>query len=313
MAEVTPEYLDDGGPYTAQKFRRHMQDFLKDQGGTPFTSLDGGVLSAPSATTGDLAVTQNSTPNMSVNVAAGVGYVRGTSVSLQGAYRCYNDATVNKSITAAHATLPRKDLIVAQVQDDIHDASGFNRWIISVVDGTAAASPSDPTIPASSMKLARVNVAAADTAITNAEIDDLRITVGPAPIARPALSAIVHTAEDMSSTTFGDLATAGPTVSNVYLGAGQNCIVFVSYELTGGIAGTLARMSFQVTGASGTSSANEDRSAKVMAHTDGRSTCEKVSIYTASTSGLHTFTSKYRSGAPVLVTFGERFITVIVR
>jgi hypothetical protein len=46
---------------------------------------------------GDLAVTQNGTPNMSVNVAAGRAFIRGTETGSlnQGVYSFFNDGIVN--------------------------------------------------------------------------------------------------------------------------------------------------------------------------------------------------------------------------
>jgi hypothetical protein len=184
MAEQTPVvYMDGGGAYPAQMFRLFAMDFLRDSDGTSLVSGGtGGVLRADVATTGDMAVVQNGTPNMSVNVLNGVAYIKGTSVTNQGVYRCYNDGSINLAIGAAHATLPRRDLVIAEVQDNTHDASGQNRWRARVVAGTAAASPADPSLPNSSIPLARVRVAANDTAINTADIDDLRKTVGPLPV-----------------------------------------------------------------------------------------------------------------------------------
>jgi hypothetical protein len=123
---------------------------------------------------GDLAVTEKSgTPNMSVDVAAGSAYIRGTTGADQGVYGVTNDAVVNVVIAAADATNARKDLIVARVRDAAY--SGANNDVqITVIQGTPAASPADPTVTDDTLVLARVDVPALDTAITNSQITDLR-------------------------------------------------------------------------------------------------------------------------------------------
>lgn len=121
----------------------------------------------------DMAVTQNGTPNMSVNVAAGSVVIDGTESATQGFYHFMNDATLNVAIAASHATLPRIDLIVAKVQDAQYSGA-TNAGSIVAVTGTAAASPVAPSAPANSVILAQIAVAAAVTSITNANITDLR-------------------------------------------------------------------------------------------------------------------------------------------
>lgn len=125
---------------------------------------------------GDLAVTQKSTPNMSVDVAGGQVIILGTEATYQGAYFGENQGTQNVTVTAAHATLARKDLIVARIRDAEYSGS-TNTFSIEVVTGTPAGSPADPSLPSGSVfVLARVDVAAAAATITNANITDLRTT-----------------------------------------------------------------------------------------------------------------------------------------
>lgn len=121
---------------------------------------------------GDLKVIAQGTPNMTVAVAAGQCFVP-VSSALHGTYHLMNDASFNVTITAAHASLPRNDLIIARV-DDAFFSGAVNAGSIVVVTGTAAASPVDPAVAGSYILLARVVVAAAVTSITNAAITDLR-------------------------------------------------------------------------------------------------------------------------------------------
>lgn len=122
---------------------------------------------------GGLAVTQNGTPNMTVNVAAGTALIPGTEGSKQGVYSVLNDATLNVSLAASDPTNPRIDLIVFKVQDTFY-SGGSNTSSIVAVTGTPAGSPTPPAAPANSLVLAQIAVAANDTAITTGEITDKR-------------------------------------------------------------------------------------------------------------------------------------------
>jgi hypothetical protein len=149
---------------------------------SPMTSFAGGVGALDPghgvAISTDLAVTANGTPNMSVNVAAGSAFIRGTQSALQGVYHAINDATVNLSISAADPTNARRDLIILQVRDAAYGGADNDARLV-VVTGTPAASPADPSLAAypNALVLARVTVAAADTSITSGEITDLRTRV----------------------------------------------------------------------------------------------------------------------------------------
>ncbi len=123
---------------------------------------------------GHLAVTQNGTPNMSVNVAAGLAVIDGDNTpSTQGSYLVKNDATKNLTVTAADPTNPRKDIVIAEVRDSFY-AGADDDWRLRVVAGTPAGSPSEPALPDNAIKLAVIAVAAAATSITNAVITDSR-------------------------------------------------------------------------------------------------------------------------------------------
>jgi hypothetical protein len=121
---------------------------------------------------GDLVVAAQGVPNMSVQVAAGSCYVV-QSVAGNGAYLLTNDAAFTVAITAAHATLPRKDLIVARVTDSFFTGV-TNLGTLEVVTGVAAASPVDPAVTGNATILARVTVPAAATTIVAGNITDLR-------------------------------------------------------------------------------------------------------------------------------------------
>ena len=104
------------------------------------------------------AVTPQGTPDMTVAVASGVVAVLGVQVAVGAG---------NVTVTAAHASLNRWDLVVSS-----------NAGVKSVVAGTAAAVPVFPAIPASSVLLAAVCVRAAVTTIVGADLIDKRVTAG---------------------------------------------------------------------------------------------------------------------------------------
>lgn len=102
------------------------------------------------------AVTAQETPDMTVAVAkAGV-----LSNSLLLAV-----VAANATIGAAHATLPRRDLVVIT-----------SAGAIAVRAGTAAAAPALPPRSANDVVLAEVSVPAGATQITSSLIADLRVT-----------------------------------------------------------------------------------------------------------------------------------------
>jgi hypothetical protein len=124
---------------------------------------------------GDLVVGQRAAgANLSVDIAAGTVWVQGDEDAQQPCYRCVNDATVNLAISAAHATLARKDIVVAEVLDA--EFSGASRlWRLRVVAGTPLASPAEPAVGNNAVKLALIDVPAADTTISTAQITDRRV------------------------------------------------------------------------------------------------------------------------------------------
>lgn len=125
----------------------------------------------------DLQVTERlAGPNMGIDVGVGGAWVPGTQSALQGFY--YFENVTNPqylALSAADATNPRFDLIVARVQDAAYSGA-TNAASVAVVTGTPGPSPAEPSVPANSLVLARVSVAAGATSITNANITDRRTT-----------------------------------------------------------------------------------------------------------------------------------------
>jgi hypothetical protein len=133
------------------------------------------------ATTGiikstSLAVTQNSPVGMSVLIASGWAAIVGTTQSNMGTYVAYNDAETVVAITTANPSNPRIDLLCATVQDAYYTGAQ-NNVVFQVVAGTPASSPVVPSLPANSIALAEIAVAAGALSINNGNITDRRVLV----------------------------------------------------------------------------------------------------------------------------------------
>jgi hypothetical protein len=129
-----------------------------------------GILSADA-----LAVTSTGASDKGVVAARGMASVRGTFAGQSGCYICANDANVTLTLAdRAAATNTRRDLIVAQVRDAQYSGAS-NDWQLAIVQGAPAVSPVDPTVPASSLVLARVTIPpGANPFNTTGMITDLR-------------------------------------------------------------------------------------------------------------------------------------------
>ena len=112
---ATPMFIQ-GNSHNSEEMRLM---YLSMMGGAPSASPFAGGVSARDTAHGiardtDLAVTANSTPNMTVWVAASGCFVRSTSSGVGGVYHVVNDAAVQLTVTAADATNPRRDLVIAR-------------------------------------------------------------------------------------------------------------------------------------------------------------------------------------------------------
>lgn len=164
-----------GSVYNAREYRRLFSRMLM---GADVRTIGGSATSGATnggvARSGDFAVTERAAgANMSVDVATGGAMVGGTESATQGEYYIFSTATINVAITAANATNPRKDIIGIRVRDSEYSGA-TNDAAVTVITGTAAASPAEPTLPANFLSLALVDVPAADTAIGSAQITDRR-------------------------------------------------------------------------------------------------------------------------------------------
>lgn len=159
MALRTPPAWLQAGSYTAENDRLTAQASYTTTGTVGLTSM---------------AVTAQSSPNMTVNVATGWASIVGNFTTNMGAYLAYNDAVQVLNISTADPTNPRIDLIVATVSDAAYTGSS-NQVVFQVLTGTPAGSPAAPALPTNSVSLATVAVAANATTVSQANITDTRV------------------------------------------------------------------------------------------------------------------------------------------
>ena len=163
------------------------------------------------ATTGiinsaSLAVTANSPAAMNVYVADGWAAIVGTTQADMGTYVAYNDASVLLTITTANPTNPRIDLICVTVNDSYYSGVADN-VVFQVIAGTPSATPVAPSLPANSISLATVSVAAGALSITSGNITDTRVIV----------TSNVPVSGDITGVTAGTGLTGGGTSGTVTL------------------------------------------------------------------------------------------------
>jgi hypothetical protein len=141
-----------GAPaYSAAEWRRAMAALISPNGAagvTPFGGSAGPVVGFGAG----LVALAGST----ITVKAHCGVISPDLSITQGAYLYQLPADSTFTLTAAHATLVRNDLVTLRVDDNDEDASGARQVIPDYVVGTPGAGV--PALPARSIELARINV-----------------------------------------------------------------------------------------------------------------------------------------------------------
>lgn len=166
-----PGWLQNAGStHTAAQLRQYIAGLVAGRLTTSSLRARSGI----NPYLGDQFVTtQTGSPSMAVLVGTGIVCIAGSESSTQANYWDGNDAQVTLSVTAAHATLPRIDLVVFNIRDSFY-STAFNDGQLQVIAGTPASSPVAPTPPANSITIAQIAVGAAVTSIVNANITDVR-------------------------------------------------------------------------------------------------------------------------------------------
>lgn len=125
-------------------------------------------------------------------------------------------------------------------------------------------------------------------------------------------SADVTTAQTTTSTGYADLATAGPSVT-ITLANGENVMVTVSAAISVATNPDQAYMSFAVSGASTLAASDANAAWGRFSGGNAYTIMSRRTLFTASASGSHTFTAKYKfldGGASSSARFEHRRIIV---
>jgi hypothetical protein len=168
---IDPYVIDSSGgspSYSGQEFR--LAAGAAFMHGTNALGARSGIL--PNSGLTALGTTAQGTPNMTVNVAVGQAVVQGSTTTTQGPYIYTLDTAKTVTITAAHATLPRIDVIAVRIRDSNVSGTGLDGDVVAIA-GTAASSPAVPGFPAdgaSYLALSQISVPAAATTIATGQI-----------------------------------------------------------------------------------------------------------------------------------------------
>ncbi|MFE6474602.1 hypothetical protein [Streptomyces rochei] len=167
MALFPRPLLTNGATHSAQQFRMMIRDLAN--GAEGITQGD------------DLKVTQRSTPGGGVVIGDGSGVIRGRANAFQGHYSICNIGSVDVPIAATGAA-GRSDMLIIRVEDPEYEGS-LNPatdqivypQVISNVSSSATTIPDSRT----GIPLARIDIPANTSTITNAMITDLRRVANP--------------------------------------------------------------------------------------------------------------------------------------
>ncbi|MCL8016965.1 hypothetical protein [Streptomyces sp. AS02] len=167
MALFPRPILVDGATHSAQQFRMLVRDLANGSEG--ITQGD------------DLKVTQRATPGGGVLVADGSAVVRGRVQSFQGSYAACNIGAVDVPIAATGGST-RSDMVILRVEDPEYEGTLNPETdeiayfqVISNVSSSATAIPDGRT----GIPLARIDIPASTSTITDAMITDLRSCANP--------------------------------------------------------------------------------------------------------------------------------------
>jgi hypothetical protein len=124
---------------------------------------------------GDLVVSQRGAgADSSVDVSLGRAVVFEQSTTERAYLIRLSGSVQNVTLPAAPGTNSRYDMIYAQVRDSTISGA-VDDWVLTVVSGTAAASPTEPAAPSGqSLLLARVLRTSGTTTVVNSNIQDRR-------------------------------------------------------------------------------------------------------------------------------------------
>jgi hypothetical protein len=150
----------DGKTYDGQEMRLMIAALTAGRGGV--------------AAVGDYKAAAQGTPNNTVSVAAGTAIIPATSAGLLGSFEVPTDAALTSPTFSPTGANPRWDLLLLQVVAGVAQ--------LTVVPGTAAGSPAEPSLAAQNdyIRIARIQFPASTTNIDASMIVDQRSFTSPA-------------------------------------------------------------------------------------------------------------------------------------
>jgi hypothetical protein len=167
MALFPRPILTNGATHSAQQFRMLVRDLARGAEGV--TQGD------------DLKVTQRTTPGAGVSVADGSAVVKGKVNPFQGHYAACNIGAADVPIASTGGT-GRSDMVILRIEDPEYEGT-LNPAVdqIAYFQVISNVSSSAKTIPdgRTGIPLARIDIPANTSTITNAMITDLRQIANP--------------------------------------------------------------------------------------------------------------------------------------
>ncbi|MGW0948436.1 hypothetical protein ACWD4O_38595 [Streptomyces sp. NPDC002623] len=160
--------LTNGATHSAEQFRAMVQDLARGSEG-----ITAGT---------DLKVTQLGTPGGGVQIAEGSAVVRGRVSAFQGTYSARNQGSATVSIAPQGAGSGRSDMVILRVEDPEYEGTlDPETDQINYFEVLSNVSSSATTIPGglTGIPLARIDIPASTSTITNAMIVDLRQIANP--------------------------------------------------------------------------------------------------------------------------------------
>jgi hypothetical protein len=193
MAPVSPPVYLQMAALPASTDRLVLAAMMRGNAGSPVAGIlpygsDGGT---------SLTVTATSPADNKVTVPAAVYVIPD---ALGGVYLGVNNAPFQLTVPPAHATLDRKDVVVARVYDS-ENGGGSDEFTIEMVTGTPGVSPTAPAVPSRAYALAELFVNNGGSTVITAS----NITLRLAPTALRGSVVAAPAARRPASPTFPEM------------------------------------------------------------------------------------------------------------
>lgn len=247
LSNIPPFAVQQRIGTTAARYALNTMLMPRTDSGLTYIDYRSGVMASGDGGTTHLAMQVNAGSGMSVTVNQGNCVI---NTSGQGAYMCCLDHQVSITIPASSSTTNRIDVIVACVYDDnntvLASPAGTRQFSIEVLQGDGVTgTPTAPQLSPGMIPLANVLVSAGVSAITQANITDMR---GPGIVARGGMRGLYGADSKPGSSAFtapgaypGDQRWVHNSVfqHQVYYGSSMgwrgvnNCLVYTANPPSG--------------------------------------------------------------------------------